>query len=134
MESICTEPKEVAKAVESKQDEIFIEINLGKKVLRIKAIGKIAWAVCAASLAAAIAFFIATPAATAALTPAGGGAAALAGMAFAAPAVAALGSAVVPAILIGVSAGGIGALTTLRDKYKVVEKTDKYIKLKRKKK
>ena len=45
----------------------------------------------------------------------------------------ALGSAVVPAVLIGVAAGGIGALTTLRKKYKIIEKGEKYLKLKRKK-
>jgi hypothetical protein len=39
----------------------------------------------------------------------------------------------VPAIIIGVAAGGVGALSKLRDKYDIVEKTDGYTMLKRKK-
>jgi len=50
----------------------------------------------------------------------------------AAPAAATLGAAVVPAVTIGVCAGGVGVLNTLRDKYKIIEKNDKYITLKRK--
>lgn len=43
-----------------------------------------------------------------------------------------LGSAVIPSVTIGVAAGGMGALNTLRDKYKIVEKNNNYIKLKKK--
>ena len=55
-----------------------------------------------------------------------------AGLVMAAPAAATLGAAVVPAVTIGVCAGGVGVLNTLRDKYKIIEKNDKYITLKRK--
>ena len=43
-----------------------------------------------------------------------------------------LGSATATAITIGVTAGGIGVLNTLRDRYKIVEKDDEHIKLQRK--
>lgn len=133
MSTICTTEKELSAAIKSKKDEILIEGDLKEHVIRIKATGKVAWTVCAGSLAAAIAFYIATPAATVAATPAGGGAALLGGTAMTAVAATALGSAAVPAVLIGVAAGGVGALTTLRNKYKIVEKGEKYLKLKRKK-
>ena len=74
MSTTCTTEKELAKAIKSKEEEILIEGDLTKAVFRIKATGKVAWAVCAGSLAAAIAFYIVTPAATVAATPAGGGA------------------------------------------------------------
>lgn len=133
MSTVCTTEKELAAAIKSSEDEIFIEGDLKKAVFRIKATGKVAWAVCAVSLAAAIAFYIATPAATVAATPAGGGAFLVGGTTMTAVAATALGSAVIPAVLIGAAAGGIGALTTLRDKYKIIEKGEKYLKLKRKK-
>ena len=133
MSTTCTTEKELAKAIKSKEEEILIEGDLTKDVFRIKATGKVAWAVCAGSLAAAIAFYIVTPAATVAATPAGGGALFVGGTTMTAVAATALGSAVVPAVLIGVAAGGIGALTTLRKKYKIIEKGEKYLKLKRKK-
>ena len=67
-----------------------------------------------------------------AVAPVGGGAPAGAGLVMVTPAAAMLGAAVVPAVAIGVCAGGVGVLNTLRDKYKIVEKTDTYITLKRK--
>jgi hypothetical protein len=48
-------------------------------------------------------------------------------------AVSVLGTVAVPAIMIGVAAGGVGVLSKLRDKYDIVEKTDSYMVLKRKK-
>ena len=106
------------------EEYITIEGDLKNGVLRIKATGKIAWGVCVASLAVAITAI--------AVSPVGGGAPAGAGLVMTAPAVATLGAAVVPAVTIGVCAGGVGVLNTLRDKYKIIEKNDKYITLKRK--
>ena len=54
------------------------------------------------------------------------------GVTMSAAAATALGSAIVPAVLIGVFAGGIGALNSLRDKYKIIERTETQLKLKRK--
>lgn len=39
---------------------------------------------------------------------------------------------VATAITIGVTAGGIGVLNTLRDRYKIIDKDDEHIKLQRK--
>lgn len=134
MADSCKEPKDLAKAMKENQDEIIIEGDLKNHVLKIKAVGSVAWAVCFASLAVAIALIIASPAATAAFTPAGGGASLVMGITASTAAAGILGSAVVPAIVIGVTSGSVGALTKLRDKYKIVEKNEKYIKLKRKSK
>lgn len=131
----CTTSKELAEAIKNKEDSIEIEGNLKDKVLRIKATGKVAWGACVCFLGAAILFYLATPAATAATTPAGGvgGAASLvSGVTATTAATVALGSAAPTAIAIGVAAGGVGALNTLRDRYKVVEKNDKHIVLRRK--
>lgn len=132
MSKVCTTAKEFADAIKNNEDEILIEGDLKNHIFRIKATGKIAWAVCAGCLTAAIVFYLATPAATVAATPVGGGMAFVSGITVSAVAATSLGTAVVPAITIGVCAGGIGVLNTLRDRYKIVEKNDKHLKLKRK--
>ncbi|MCI9507838.1 MAG: adhesin [Oscillospiraceae bacterium] len=124
MATVCRTAKEFAEAVKNNEEYITIEGDLKNGILRIKATGKVAWGVCVASLAVAITAI--------AVAPAGGGAPAGAGLVMAAPAAATLGTAVVPAIAIGVCAGGVGVLNALRDKYRIVEKNDKYITLKRK--
>lgn len=128
----CETPKELAEAIKNKEDTIYIEGDLKNKVIRIKATGKAAWGVCAVALGAAIVYYIATPTATVVTTPVGGTFSFVSGVTATSVAAATLGTAVVPAIVIGVAAGGIGALNTLRDQYKIVEKDDKYIKLQRK--
>lgn len=128
---ICKTPKEISEAVKNNVDEFLIEGDLSKKVIRIKATGKTAWGLCAGSLAVAIALIVVGTATTPAVPPAGmhflaGGAV------VSAAAASVLGPAAVTAISIGVCAGGIGALNTLRDKYDIVEKGDNFLKLKRK--
>ncbi|MDE7354433.1 MAG: hypothetical protein K2O06_15485 [Acetatifactor sp.] len=132
MSRMCKTPKELGEAIKEKEEFIYIEGDLKNQVIRIKATGKVAWGVCAVALGMAITFYVATPAATVAATPVGGGMAAVS--AFTATTVAAttLGSAAVVAVIIGIAAGGIGALEALRDRYKIVEKDDKHIKLQRK--
>lgn len=135
----CTDAKGLGKSIKSGENTIIVEGNLAKKVIIIKATGPVAWGVCAAALAVAIAIIISTPeqAEVAAVT---GGATAVPSAVFSvvgetaagAVATATLGTSAVPAIIIGVAAGGVGALTTLRDKYKIVEKTGSYIKLQKK--
>lgn len=132
MPTVCTTAKELADSVKKHEEEIVIEGDLKNAVFRIKATGKVAWGVCAASLAAAIAMCIATPAITVAATPAGGTASLVSGIAMSTVAAPILGTAVVSAVWIGICAGGIGVLTTLRDKYIIIEKNDRHIKLKRK--
>ena len=127
MAEICKTEKELGKAIKNNVDEIIIEGDLKEKVFTIRAGGKVAWAVCAVALVVSIASIVATvafpPVAPAAAIPEGAAAFA---------AVPILGAATVPAVSIGVAAGGIGGLVALREKYEVVEKDDKHIKLKRK--
>ena len=115
-------PKELGKALKGKADEIIIiKIDLAKKVLRIKATGKVAWAVAIAAIAAAVAAIIAS-----------GGLASVPGATLAAPAVGILGfPTTVAAISIAIAAGGVGALNKLR-KYKVVERGENRLVLRRK--
>ena len=124
----CNTAEELGKAIKNKEDTIEIEGDLKNQVIRIKATGKVAWGVCVVSLGVAVIAYLSIPAATAGATPVGGAVSALSGVS----ATGVAGSAAVPAVMIGVAAGGIGALNTLRDKYKIVEKNKKCIKLKRK--
>ena len=128
----CTTPKELADAAKNNEDCIIIEGKLKDGVIRIKVVGTVSWGVCCAALAAAIAFYIATPAATVAATPVGGTASAVCATVATAATATTLGTAATTAVAIGVSAGGIGALNMLRDKYKIVEKDEKHIVIKRK--
>ncbi len=109
-----TSEKELGKALKDGADTIEIEGDLSKKVVRIKATGKVAWAVAIGAIAVAVAGI---------LTAALGGGAPAAASAFAAPAaIAVLGAPVtLSAILIAVAAGGVGVLNSLR-RYKIVSK------------
>jgi len=131
MAAICNSAKELSYAVKRKENEIIIEGDLKKGVVKIKAVGNVSWGICAGALAFAIVSYLATPTLTVAATPAGGGLALSSGFVMSSAASTVLGSAVVPAVAIGVSAGGVGVLTKLRKKYKVVEETERYIKLRR---
>lgn len=106
--------KELGEAIKNGETYIEIEGDLSKKVFRIKATGKVAWAVAVGALIVALASVVAPPAAPAAL-------------AFAAPAIAVLGMpAALAALLIAVAGGGIGTLNKLRD-YKIKEADGKTI-------
>lgn len=127
--------KELAEAIKKQEEYIEIFGDFANKVVKIKATGKIAWAICGTALAAAIYLYVSTPAATVATAPAGGtGGVVSFGSATAATAVAAttLGSSVTAAVAIGIAAGGIGAVNSLRNKYKIVDKKDRYVKIQRK--
>ena len=54
--------KELGEALKNDQDRIEIEGDLAKKVIRIKATGKIAWAIAAGAIAVAVIAVLATPA------------------------------------------------------------------------
>lgn len=105
--------KELGKAIKNGENTIEIEVEkLGKKVIRIKATGKVAWGVCAAALAVAIASAIAT-AGTAGASSIATVPTALIGTGTAA---ATLGADVAAsAVLIGAAGGGIGTLNKLRN-------------------
>ena len=127
---ICKTAKELSEAIIEETDMIEVEGDLSNKIVRIKVTGKVAWGVCAAALTAAIGFAIAAGA-TAAVPPVGG--AHLVGFTAAMGTSASiLGSAAVPALTIGICAGGIGALTALRNRYSIVKKAKGSIVLKKK--
>lgn len=133
--------KELGLAIKSNEKYIYVEGDLKNKVIRIKTTGKIAWALAAGSLAAAITCYLAIPATTTVSTTVAGPAGTIVGSAipFTGSAVAstvvasALGiKATAVAIGIGVACGGVGGVISLRDKYKIESKSDKGIILKRK--
>ena len=61
--------KELGLAIKNEESYIYVEGDLKNKVLIIKATGKIAWVIAGGSIAAAIALYLATPAATVASAP-----------------------------------------------------------------
>lgn len=128
----CKTSEELGKAIKNQEEYIEIEGDLKNKIIRIKAAGKVTWGVCIVALGTAITCYLATPAATVVTSPAGGQMVVASGITATLVATSTLGTAAVPAVLIGIAAGGVGALNTLRDKYKIVEKNSKYIKLQRK--
>lgn len=116
--------KDLADAVNNGQDTIVIEGDLKKKVLKIKATGKVAWAVAAGAISVAVI--------TALAAPATGGASAPISAVAAPAAVTVLGaSTTVTAISIAIAGGGIATLNKLRT-YKVIAKNDDHVILKRK--
>ncbi|WP_193072763.1 hypothetical protein [Pseudomonas sp. FME51] len=118
--AITTE-KELGEALKIDQDTIEIEGDLTTKVLKIKATGKVAWAVAIGAIGIAVAITLGS----------GGTGAPVAG-AVGIGAVSVLGfSAATSAVAIAISAGSISALNSLR-KYKVVSSQENKLKLSRK--
>lgn len=116
--------EELGEALKNGEDTIEIEGSLKDTTLRIRATGKVAWAIAIAAIG------IAVYAALAAIPT--GGTTAVATVGFASAAAGILGlSVTTSAIAIAVAAGGVGALTSLRN-YKEVERTDNLLILKRK--
>ena len=104
---------ELGKALKNGDETLEIEGDLAKKVLRIKATGKVAWVVAIGALGVAVVAVIST----------GGTAAPVASVGIA-PAIAVLGiPSATSAVLIAVAAGGVGVLNSLR-KYKIVDKSE----------
>lgn len=135
MSFFCRTCKELAKALKIQAPTITIEGKLVKVVLVIKFTGPLAWAACVTSLTTAIALYLATPEAAVATAPSAGMGGVISftgGMASTAVAASTLGSAAVPAVLIGVAAGGVGVLTSMRNDYKIVEKSSSRVVLQRK--
>ena len=64
--------KELGEAIKSNEDYIYVEGDLKNKVIRIKATGKIAWALAVGSLATAITLYLTLPATLTVSTTAGG--------------------------------------------------------------
>ena len=121
--AIVRTEKELADALKEEKNYIIIEGDLGKKAIKIKATGKIGWAIAIAAIAVAVA-------ATIAAIPTGG-TSEIVGLGAASGAIAILGLDVtITAILIGVAAGGVAVLNKLRG-YKIVIKDANRVVLKR---
>lgn len=126
--STVTSATELGKSIKNGDDEIIIEGDLTKKVIRIKATGKVAWIIAFGAigigLAAAIAGAVAGPAIPAfeaiAITSAAG-AVAVIGL----PATAA-------ALAMAFAVKSKKVLNTLRDDYVIVNNSDNRIVLKKK--
>ncbi len=121
--------EELGAKIKQGATEIEIEGDLVKRIIKIKATGRVAWLVAAGAIGVAVLVVLTAPAAPVA---GGGGVHFVAGVAGFAPAVAVLGMpAAMSAVAIAVAAGGVGALNTLRS-YKIVEKSDSRLVLKKK--
>ncbi len=117
--AISTE-KELGEALKNDQDTIEIEGDLARKVLKIKATGKVAWAVAIGAIGIAVV-----------LTVGSGGTASPAAGVVGIGAVSVLGvSAATSAVAIAIAAGGIGVLNSLRQ-YKIVSKSGNKVVLSR---
>jgi len=128
MDSTVNVARELGKVIKENRDTIEIEGKLGPVVIRIKAVGNVAWGMAIGAIAVALVAAISIPASGGASTPL-----AVAGEAIAAPvALSVLGiQATTAAIAIAVAGGGIGVLSLLR-KYRIVEKSNNRVVLLRK--
>lgn len=123
MARVSTE-KELAKAVKNEEMEIIIEGDLAKKVVRIKAVGNVAWLVAAGAIAVAI---------TSVLTaPTTAGISAVVGAPAMAATVTTLGgvSVTTAAVAIAVAGGGVACLNKLRE-YDIEKKNDNKVVLRK---
>ncbi|HBS57159.1 MAG TPA: hypothetical protein DEA38_15705 [Stenotrophomonas sp.] len=104
--------KDLGEALRNGDDTIEIEGDLARKVVRIKATGKAAWAIALGAIAVAVILALGT-----------GGTAAPASAVVGVGAVSILGlSTATSAVAIAIAAGGVGALNSLR-RYKIASNT-----------
>lgn len=129
--------KELGLAIKNGENEIKVEGDLQKRILRIRAIRPALWGIVAASVAAGVTLLLATPAVTAATAPVAGigGAISFKGSVIASSAAATILGVNSTIVAIGVTigaGGGTAALVKLREQYVVREKNSQYIILKKK--
>ena len=126
MDSVSDE-KDLGKRIKNGEDSIVVEGDLAKKVVRIKATGKVAWAIAIGGIGVAVTAFLSTPAS--------GPAGPAVGLMEVAPISIALGgpSIAAAAFSIAVAGGGIGVLTSLKNKYNVEKISKEKIVLHKKK-
>lgn len=116
--------KDLGNDIKNNKDKIEIEGDLAKKVIKIKATGNVAWGICIAAIAIAVAMIIAGTVT--------GGASTVVALPAMAGAVGILGTGTATsAVAIAVAAGGVGALNKLRN-YKMEKISDTKIILRRK--
>ena len=114
---------ELGEALKKNEDHIEIEGDLARKIVKIRATGKIAWMIAFGAIAVAAGGLILA-------APTGGTTAVVSG--FAAPAAVGIlgGSVTAAAISVAVAAGSAGALTSLR-KYGEVKREDRLLVLRK---
>ena len=123
-----TTEKDLGNALKNNQDTIVIEGDLAEKTLKIKATGKVAWAVCIGCIAVAVTLVVVTFGSGGAAIPVAGPTAAI--TLSAAATIWGLPTAIT-ATGIAVAGGGVVALKKLR-KYRVEKISDTKIILHRK--
>ena len=129
-----TTAKELGQAIKEEKDTIEIEGDLVRRVIKIKATGKVAWGVCIGALGVAITLVLTQPATTAIDISTLGTSALVKSFVATSSGVVAVStlgsvSAVSTAIGIGVAGGGVAALNNLRD-YRLEKKGNNKINLK----
>ncbi len=126
--------EELGEAIKNNVNFIIIEGDLANQTFKVKAAGKVAWAIAIGGITVAVASIVLAK--TAKIEPQShpvGSAISFTGAAGGTAVTAlALGKTALAAIGIAAAAGGVGVLTTLRDKYKIVEHKDKQLLLERK--
>lgn len=122
MTKIRTE-KELADAMKRGDEYIEIEGDLVNKVVKIRAVGKVSWAVAIGAIGLAVYGAVVTLGSGGAAAPAGA-----AGFGVAPAAIAVLGTgATYSAIAIAIAAGGVGVLTSLRGYVEVENSANKLV-------
>ncbi|HQN01149.1 MAG TPA: hypothetical protein PLL36_08745 [Candidatus Hydrogenedentes bacterium] len=120
--------QDLGAAIKDRKDEIIIEGDLQKRVIRIRATGKVAWIVAFGAIAVVVISVLPT-------IPTGGTSEVIAMPARIVAAPAAIGilgfGTTLTATTIAIAAGGIGALTTLRHGYKLKKRDGKVILIKK---
>ncbi len=123
-----TTEKELADAVNRNEDTIVIEGDLAKKTIRIKATGKVAWAVAIGSIGIVFYGVVATLGTGGAATPVAG----FAAVAGSGAAFSVLGAAATTAaISMAVSVRSLSVLRKLRGNYKITMESGNKVTLKR---
>ena len=118
-----TTEKELGQALKGNQEYIEIEFDLAKKVLRIKALGNVAWGACITCIAVAAIMAVVTISSGGTATPVTGPTAALV---LSTAAVNMGMPAAISATGIAIAGGGVAALGKLR-KYRVEKISDSHI-------
>lgn len=132
-----TTSRDLGQAIKNGEQEIRVEGDLCKRVIKIRSVKPIFWGIVAGSIAAGVALLLATPAVTVATAPVGGigGVISFKGsIAVSSAAATILGiKATIVALGVAVGAGGgTAALVKLRDNYSVDKKNSNCIVLKKK--
>lgn len=123
-DSMIKDEKDLGKAIKNDENTIEIEGDLARKVIKIKATGAVAWAVCFAALVITITFILAAPPSSGLTIPA---------TLVVAPTAASIlgGGTAVTAVGIAIGGGSAAILNKLRE-YRLEKISDNHVILHRK--